>query len=154
MRWSALHFACRYGHVAVVQLLIKRGANPDLPDEVKCSYQAYWDLLCFCSCCLTERLVPFVCRCQNGNTPLHLTAGWGNLRCCVLMLEAGANVSATNHSNQTPLSVATKLARKDHIQLLDRWRPTALGIKGLSPDWMACATAFSRFPCTWYMHLL
>ncbi|KAG6622778.1 Serine/threonine protein Kinase [Phytophthora cinnamomi] len=31
-RWSPLHFACRYGHSSVVELLVARGANVDLPD--------------------------------------------------------------------------------------------------------------------------
>ncbi|TYZ58873.1 hypothetical protein PybrP1_000509 [[Pythium] brassicae (nom. inval.)] len=60
---------------------------------------------------------------ESGNTPLHLAAGWGNLRCCVLMLEAGARVTAKNLAQQTPLSVAQALSRKDIAALLGRWQP-------------------------------
>lgn len=67
---------------------------------------------------------------QQGNTPLHLSAGWGNLRCCILVLEAGASVGTRNHANQTAEQLAAVLARRDSRDLLARWKPLGLTVQG------------------------
>eukprot|EP00644_Phytophthora_capsici_P000980 jgi/Phyca11/19043/fgenesh1_pg.PHYCAscaffold_43_\ len=66
----------------------------------------------------------------QGNTPLHLAAGWGDLECITLVLEGGADVRQKNNTDQTPLDVAVSLARKDHVRLLKDWKPLGLSAEG------------------------
>jgi hypothetical protein len=81
---------------------------------------------------------------QQGNTPLHLSAGWGNLRCCVLVLQAGASVEARNHASQTAEQLAAALAREDSRALLTRWKPLGLTVQGWLPDEaLLCLDTFS-----------
>lgn len=68
---------------------------------------------------------------QQGNTPLHLAAGWGDLQCVTLVLEGGADVRRQSNIGHTPLEVAVSLARKDHIRLLKDWKPLGLSSEGL-----------------------
>ncbi|GLD98620.1 hypothetical protein PINS_up007337 [Pythium insidiosum] len=69
---------------------------------------------------------------QVGNTPLHLSAGWGNLRCTVLLLEAGARPSVTNDSELSARDVAARLARREQLRVLDAWQPLQLSADELA----------------------
>lgn len=68
--WTALHFASRAGQTAVVDLLLKQGANPNLAEK------------------------------ETGTTPLHLACLNGNRRVIRLLLTHGADKSIkSKHGN-------------------------------------------------------
>ncbi|CAK4737066.1 unnamed protein product [Aphanomyces euteiches] len=63
---------------------------------------------------------------KDGNTPLHLCAGYGSFKACVRLLEGGADTQCLNHAKLTALDVAVKMDRRDVVQLLQSWIPVEM----------------------------
>ncbi|ETW05660.1 hypothetical protein, variant [Aphanomyces invadans] len=60
---------------------------------------------------------------KDGNTALHLCAGWGSRHCCVLLLEGGADSQCLNDEGLTALEMACKMNHADIAQVLRSWVP-------------------------------
>lgn len=54
----------------------------------------------------------------QGWTPLHWSAGKGDVNCVAFLLEHGADVTLTGRDNRTPLMVARAAARNEVVGLL------------------------------------
>ncbi|KAF0683710.1 Aste57867_24272 [Aphanomyces stellatus] len=63
---------------------------------------------------------------KDGNTPLHLCAGYGSFRCCVVLLEGGADTQCLNADQCSALDVAVKMDHREIVQLLRSWVPVEL----------------------------
>jgi len=55
---------------------------------------------------------------EGGSSPLHCAADHGHLEASRLLLEAGADLSATTDDGRTPLHYAAQQGREDVMQLL------------------------------------
>ncbi len=54
---------------------------------------------------------------QNGSTPLHLAALWGQVNCVKLLIEVGGDVEAVNKDFNTPLHEASwEVANQPHMK--------------------------------------
>ena len=62
----------------------------------------------------------------NGETPLHLAAGWGTKEMVGLLLQNGADKSMEYHGKM-PYDIAKENLRQDNAKLLERWLPVGLG---------------------------
>ena len=54
----------------------------------------------------------------DGRTALHFAAQHNHIQCCVLLVEAGADVSALNKASQTPLDLSSKEFKDAILQTL------------------------------------
>ena len=91
MRLTALHGACQGGHADVVELLLERGADPDVRTR------------------------------PEGSTPLRdsLTTYGLGIMCFGLLLDHGANASIADSQGKTPLHhECSRGANPAHIQML------------------------------------
>lgn len=62
-------------------------------------------------------------------TPLHYAAAGGNLSVIVYLIQSGADVLATDHSNWTPMIIALANQNIEAANLLKRWQ--SLGISNI-----------------------
>ena len=87
--WTPLHLAAHFGHALVVETLIANNADVHA-------------------------------RSQNGmrNQPLHAAAAGRQLATCRLLLDAGADVNATQAGGFTPLHSAAQNGQRDLVALL------------------------------------
>ena len=74
---TALHMACREGHLNLAQILLEHRCNPNIQDTVLV--------------CAPGSLCPTVW--VQRKTPLHLMAGVGNTEMCELLLSSEADVN-------------------------------------------------------------
>ncbi|KAF0746568.1 hypothetical protein AaE_008072, partial [Aphanomyces astaci] len=102
MQWTPLHFAARYAQEDVIRVLLEYRANPDVVDKVQYLH--------------------------DGNTALHLCAGWGSLRCCVLLLEGGADSQCLNARSLSALEMACTMDHADIASVLRSWVPVELSL--------------------------
>lgn len=84
----AMALAARYRGATVMRALIKAGGDPRM------------------------RLV------GDGNTLLHTVAAWGRAETAEVLLDAGADVLASNNSGQTPLHVAARYNNSEVMKVL------------------------------------
>ncbi|MCC6695719.1 MAG: ankyrin repeat domain-containing protein [Candidatus Hydrogenedentes bacterium] len=56
---------------------------------------------------------------SSNNTPLHSAAGYGNADVVKMLLERGADPTATNDFGQTPLDIAKLGKKSDIVKLLE-----------------------------------
>jgi ankyrin repeat protein len=91
-----IHPACRGGHARLVELLLKNGADPDMPGRE--------------DCCLTRREGSWEQHLRNAEsepppllTPLALAAAGGHLAACECLLRAGADPNWGGISSAIPL---------------------------------------------------
>lgn len=66
---------------------------------------------------------------NEGRTPLHIAAYWGNVECVQLLLEVAADPNTTDESGNTPLSDAENRGHKEVLRLLKEelaWYPEKL----------------------------
>lgn len=87
-QWTALHFAARDGKSEIVRSLLDHGAQVDAVDRF-------------------------------GNTPLWrwVMANTPTAEIAIALLRHGADPRRKNHSNNSPLDLATKMGRSDLVRL-------------------------------------
>ena len=102
---TALHWAAKYGHRAVVQLLLANGAHVNaVAPEYDSSPPRVWP---------DDDADPSL-----GETPLHVAATAGQVDIARLLLDRGAHVNAKDQDGDTPLHQAVKEKRRAVAQLL------------------------------------
>ncbi|CAG5131276.1 unnamed protein product, partial [Candidula unifasciata] len=116
-----LHVAAHYGYLAIVQCLLKNGADLDSKnDEMQTPLHlaskfgrtnVVREML--------KHNVNLVCdQDENSNTPLHLAAQYGHSRVAQVLLHFGADVSARNYNRWTPLDLAASKGWTRTCQIL------------------------------------
>ncbi|KAH9401272.1 hypothetical protein TYRP_002868 [Tyrophagus putrescentiae] len=132
---SALHFACGKGHLEVVKLLVDNGCSLNTRDRfgytpfiraVLANREAVVEYLLTVS---KAGKIDLDGKDKLGNSALHIACEEENLRMVQLLLEAGADVKATNGEGRTPLEGVTsqKLQRSLKDVFLEFGRPREAG---------------------------
>ncbi len=100
---SALHHSALNGHIAVVDMLLKTGAFPNIQNLVFSILKSLFiPLIYFCSS-----------HPQKGETPLFLACREGHFEVVQLLVEGGAEVDKLNDEGQCALKVAKTRHIKD-----------------------------------------
>lgn len=131
---SALHFACGKGHLEVVKLLVDNGCPLNTRDRfgytpfiraVLANREAVVEYLLTSG----KHRIDLDGKDKLGNSALHIACEEENLRMVQLLLEAGADVKATNGEGRTPLEGVTsqKLQRSLKDVFLEFGRPREAG---------------------------
>uniref|UniRef100_A0ABD2WFJ0 Uncharacterized protein n=1 Tax=Trichogramma kaykai TaxID=54128 RepID=A0ABD2WFJ0_9HYME len=109
---TPLHYALFYKHVKLSELLLRKGANPNLASQKgltalhvickKCSDDTMLQML-FDICDEKNQLVQLNIKGIFGDTPLHTALINENEKAAELLLRKGANANLTNNDGSTPL---------------------------------------------------
>ena len=107
--YTALHYACRYGHVDIVKILIKHKANVNARTDsgdtpltlaVRYNHDNVVHALLSDSQCLVDA------KGQDGYTALHYSCRYGHVDIVKILIKHKANVNARTDSDDTPLHLA------------------------------------------------
>ena len=116
---TALHYAVYFhSDTEIVDLLIARGADINVHDELGCSILHYAVGNLSCPQMVKKVLevgVPFSEVDENGDRPIHLASGIGNIPAIEILLEAGEEINVRGQWNKTPLHFAAA-GRCDNAQ--------------------------------------
>ncbi|KAJ8713265.1 hypothetical protein PYW07_013635 [Mythimna separata] len=103
--FSPLHWACKEGHLKIVEMLIRRGARinvTNMGDDTPLHLAAAHGHRPIVQLLLQNRVdVNFTN--EHGNSPLHYACFWGYTAIAEDLLLAGALVSLANKDGDTPL---------------------------------------------------
>ncbi|KAH9629346.1 hypothetical protein HF086_017721 [Spodoptera exigua] len=103
--FSPLHWACKEGHIKIVEMLIRRGARinvTNMGDDTPLHLAAAHGHRPIVQLLLQNRVdVNFTN--EHGNSPLHYACFWGYSAIAEDLLMAGALVSLANKDGDTPL---------------------------------------------------
>lgn len=122
---SALYMACAIGHQPMVQLLLDRHANPNIPDQFRRTpLHMAIDAddrprrrLQIIEALLSHDACPNV-RDNLDNTPLCLACFKNNAPAVAMLLGSDADVNLRGKADETPLIVATKRSNLDIVTML------------------------------------
>lgn len=120
--YTALHVAALHGHEAMVEVLLRRGANLNHKNS---SSQQCTPLHLACQRNhpkIVSRLVQHGAKCNirdaRGNTPLHYCCLNGHLEPAQILIQHGANVNQPNERGNTPLHEAARFNFTSLVKLL------------------------------------
>ncbi|KAL4706221.1 hypothetical protein ACJJTC_018405 [Scirpophaga incertulas] len=103
--FSPLHWACKEGHIKIVEMLIRRGARvnvTNMGDDTPLHLAAAHGHRAIVQMLLQSRVdVNFTN--EHGNSPLHYACFWGYTAIAEDLVLAGALVSISNQYGDTPL---------------------------------------------------
>ncbi|XP_072947468.1 scaffold protein ILK [Epargyreus clarus] len=103
--FSPLHWACKEGHMKIVEMLIRRGARinvTNMGDDTPLHLAAAHGHRAIVQLLLQNRVdVNFTN--EHGNSPLHYACFWGYSAIAEDLVLAGALVSLANKDGDTPL---------------------------------------------------
>ena len=128
-RWgeTAFYRAVYWSNLAASQLLLTRGADPNIPDERGRTPLSAASVNENEKAKEMEKVVEFLLRVpsiainqadDDGQTPLMRAASHGELTSLRLLLAAGADVRATDHGGKTSLHLAAAAGHKIAIKVL------------------------------------
>jgi ankyrin repeat protein len=117
---TPLHKACFNGKVAVISLLLEKGANVNAqskygstPLDSAC-YNGYDAVVAL----LLENGADIHAKNDNGQMPLHTACFYGHAAVVSILLEKGANINAKSNDGWTPLHEASYEGHGNIISLL------------------------------------
>ncbi|QGI99499.1 hypothetical protein CEK26_012568 [Fusarium fujikuroi] len=117
---TALSYAARYGHLAVVEMLLENGANIDLGDHL---FTTPLSWACMCGRAtiagiLLQNHAQVDSKDFQGRTPLSEAVEYGDTAIVQLLLDNNAEVDSKNNEGQTPLFIAAREGQMDMVHLL------------------------------------
>ena len=119
---TGLHLAAAYGHLHIVHYLITK-VEPDLKgnhDKTPLHYAAEWGQKDIGGFLLEQNNVIVDAVDENGETALHIAAGYGYDQFAQLLLTKGADVNARSTTSSTPLLGAATFGHRNLVRLLLR----------------------------------
>jgi len=122
--WTALYQACIMGHLGIVDLLLRRGANPTINsvlDDTPLMMAARYGHVEVVRCLLRERTVRATidARDSNGWTALYYGSSEGHVEVVKSLAGAGANPMVATHNHRTPLLIAQEESHNALVELLE-----------------------------------
>eukprot|EP00073_Rattus_norvegicus_P035403 XP_008760352.2 PREDICTED: ankyrin repeat domain-containing protein 62 isoform X1 [Rattus norvegicus] len=107
---TALHFACAYGHVEVVSVLLRNNCDIDAADRNSITplMKAVQNWTYECVCTLLKHGADPNRMDKNGNTSLHYAVSEDNQTLAKCLLKYSANLEQKNKDGFTPLLLALK----------------------------------------------
>lgn len=117
--WTAFEVAAVKGHTAVARKLLEAGANPDVRDTYQWTplmRAADTRRLEFVRMLLDETDADLSARQESGATPLHIAAATGDIAMVMLLVNRGADRTATDGGGKTAADVARS---RGHADLAD-----------------------------------
>ncbi|MGP0096999.1 MAG: ankyrin repeat domain-containing protein [Terriglobales bacterium] len=122
--FTALHFACFFGHPAAAELLIESGAAIDVvaanPTQVMPLHSAASSRNLEAARLLLEHGAPVNARQQAGWVPIHAAAQNGDRAMVDLLLQHHADPKLTNDAAKTPAMVAREKGHEEiaaHLEM-------------------------------------
>lgn len=111
IQWTPLHYACAKNATECQQLLIAHGAVDDIFTAILANDEA--------ACRRYLRRASATHKTDGpGNTPLHLAARFNRIPLCMLLLEHGADATATDTRDRTAGDCARTAGHTDCMQQL------------------------------------
>ncbi|XP_066936826.1 serine/threonine-protein phosphatase 6 regulatory ankyrin repeat subunit C-like [Clytia hemisphaerica] len=115
---TPLYFAAQYGHLGIVNLLLKKGANADLcctkknriPLHVAC-FSGFVNVIKFLAKKTSDVNLPD----SQGLTPFHLACQSGTQSCVEAIISGGCNVYAQDSLGRTGLDL---LLHEDNLKIV------------------------------------
>jgi len=108
--FTLLGLACFFGHFGLVQELIQRSADPNIPSENSFKVSPLHSACAISNLEIAELLLlngaEVNAKQLNGVTPLHSAAHNGALNLVKLLIRYGANVNSKMENGETPISMA------------------------------------------------
>ncbi|KHN72939.1 Integrin-linked protein kinase [Toxocara canis] len=117
--FSLLHWACKEGHVPIVDLLLSRGArvnSTNMGDDTSLHLAAAHGHREIVVKLLTRKADVHATN-EHGMTPLHYACFWGYIQIGEDLIRCGALVGACNKKGQTPLDICQPQARSAIIEI-------------------------------------
>ena len=121
--WSALHYACQFGDIESVKILIKANADIDSYSNNKrlplhfAANMNYPDIVKF----LLENKSNADYKDDQGCTPMHLAAKQGNTKCIEHLLAFGADLYATDFRGWNILHYAAFHGHKKTVRFIAKY---------------------------------
>lgn len=121
---APIHYAARYDHEEIVQLLIEGGADLDIFSGCESKFTTPLQIAARFNSPATARLlvlngVDVAKQSSYGQQALHYAARRGNLKVVqVLLREGKAEVNAKDNENSTPLHAASQEGKLDVVEIL------------------------------------
>ena len=109
--FTPLGLACYFAHEAIVELLLNKGAEVNLPSKNGFNVFPIHSAIAANNIKITKLLLnkgayPNVCQ-KSGVAPLHTAAQLGNIELIILLLEHGAEVSLRMEGGKLPSDLAS-----------------------------------------------
>jgi uncharacterized protein len=122
--FTALHFACFFGHPDIAGLLLERGADVDVPSRNELGVTPLQSAASGGHVRAAELLLDAGARVHpahpNGFTPLHSAAANGDRRTAELLLRHGADPGRAKDDGKTPIDLAAENGHGEIVALLGK----------------------------------
>lgn len=128
--FPALTLACFFGAMDAVDLLLRSGADPNIPAQNKMRVTALHSAVANRDLAKAERLVRMLLahhanpnvKQEGALTPLHHPAALGHKDLARILMEHGADPNAAADNGKTPIYLARENGHADLVELLSNWQ--------------------------------
>lgn len=123
--FTALGLASFFGHLSVVNLLLDKGANPNIASNNDFKVAPIHSACAISHFEITELLIKYGAdvnaKQSRGVTPLHSTAHNGQTSLSKLLIDNGADINAKTDNGQTPLFMANEKNFNETAELIIKY---------------------------------
>ncbi|MEO5500358.1 MAG: ankyrin repeat domain-containing protein [Ginsengibacter sp.] len=120
--FTPLGLASFFGHLSLVKLLLRRGANPNIASNNQFKVAPIHSACAISHLGIVELLLEHDAdvnaKQMNGVTPLHSTCHNGQTKLSKILLENGAEINAKMDNGQTPLFMAQEKGFQETADLI------------------------------------